>query len=366
MSALDSYLISLGIKGQDDVLAIMDNIRKQGDKLSQKKNTVNLETKPQKSKGVLKEKEPISGKDKIESKEKTSAIDKVKNIQKEKASSIDKELKLPKRKASAIDKELKQPKGKKTTPEEIVEKTKNETDKIKQAQQQSQDDTKKNTLLQNEAVKKFSGSVLKFAGAASSLDPTATISSVTEALGTSFSGISVLGVSLGRLPEGIAAVGNASLGMAKNALEMAKSSTAAYHQLADRNAFVSNYGNQVTERGGMSRNEMSELVGAISGSMGKIQQPLADELNKLTGTKDAGALARVGSGNWESTGTDKGWMLQQLSNGMQGLPPSIKQRFQAQLLKNNASEIQDMPEGSEQKAARYNAAQFSDRNEKLQ
>jgi len=95
--------------------------------------------------------------------------------------------------------------------------------------------------------------------------------------------------------------------------------------------------------------------------MGRIGKPLADEINKLIGTKDTRALARVGAGDWESTGTDKGWMLGQISSSFQGLPPSMKQKLQAALLKNYSSEIQDMAPG--QAAVQQSAATFANMEE---
>lgn len=212
------------------------------------------------------------------------------------------------------------------------------------------------------AAEKFTGGVQNFASAAASLDPTATIESVTSALGTSLSGISVLGVSLGRLPEGIAAIANSTLSMAKNSVEMAKQATAAFYQLTVRNAAASHYGGRVTTGGPLSRNERAMFIDALSGSMGRIGQPLADEINKLIGKKDTRALARVGAGDWESTGTDKGWMLGQISSSFAGLPPSVRQKLQASLLKNFAGEIQDMAPG--QADIQRGAAAWTDMEEK--
>lgn len=212
----------------------------------------------------------------------------------------------------------------------------------------------------SKAVDKFSGGAKDIASAASSLDPTATISSITSALGTTLSGISVFGVSLGRLPEGVAAIANSTLSMAKNSIDMAKQSTAAYHQLATRNAAAEHYGGMV-DAGPMSRNERAMFIDAVSNSMGRIGKPLAEELNKLIGNKDTRALARAGAGDWESTGTDKGWLLGQVSSSFQGLPPSIKQKLQAALLKNYSSEIQGMMPG--QVEAQGQAAKWADMEE---
>jgi len=101
--------------------------------------------------------------------------------------------------------------------------------------------------------------------------------------------------------------------------------------------------------------------------MGKVQRPLADAINKLLAGADnfnTQALARVASGNWASTGTDEGWMLQQLSDAFQGLPPSIAQKFQASLLtKYGADMIQKTNEKIGESAAQQANAAWQNRDE---
>lgn len=300
MPQLDNYLVTMGMKGQNLVLSQMEKIRKTGKALSKSKTVVDLVAKAGKGAG-------------------------------------------------------------RSAPEKIVEDERKENEKVKRNHRQEEGEEKKNTSKLRDAVGRFGNGVQTFASSASSIDPVAAITGFTSALGTSLSGISVLGIGLGRLPEGIAAISNSALTMAKNAVDMGKQATAAYHQLADRNAAAEHYGGRVGQ-GPMSRNERAMFIDAVSGSMGKIQQPLADEINKLVGKKDTRALARVAAGDWESTGTDKGWMLGQLSSSFQGLPPSIKQKLQASLLKSNAGEIQGITD--EQYGAQANAGRLADMEEK--
>jgi hypothetical protein len=312
MPQLDNYLVSLGMKGQNVVLSTMDKIRKKGGDLTKKKTVVPLSVKtgPTKTDKTITPEKPTPGQNAPG---------------------------RPSRKSDA-------PTETSTPPSPFSAPPSEGNKKFRQA------------------AEKFGGGVKDFASAASTLDPVATISSVKSAIGTSLSGISVLGVSLGRLPEGIAAIANSTLSMAKNSVDMAKQSTAAFHQLTTRNAAAGFYGKEVTEKGPLSRNERAMFIDAVSGSTGKIQKPLADEINKLIGAKDTWALARAGAGDWESTGTDKGWMLGQISSSFQGLPPSIKQKLQASLLKNYSSEIQDMAPG--QVDVQRRAATFADQEEK--
>ena len=303
MPQLDNYLVSLGMKGQNVVLSTMDKIRKKGGDLSKKKTTVELTAKT------------TSKKTAAPGTEKPGA-------------------------ESGSEKPTTRTPKPGITPGAPLEPPPTKSDKKFSV-----------------AVDKFHGGARDIANAASSLDPAAAVSGITSAIGTSLSGISVLGVSLGRLPEGIAAIANSTLSMAKNSTDMAKQATAAFHQLTIRNAAAETYGEKITKEGPLSRNERAMFIDAVSNSMGRIGKPLAEEINKLVGQKDTRALARVGAGDWESTGTDKGWMLGQISSSFAGLPPSIKQKLQAALLKNYSGEIQNMTPG--QAAVQQNAATFA-------
>lgn len=313
MPQLDNYLVSLGLKGQNVVLSVMDKIRKKGGDLTKKKTTVTLAAK-------------------VEPKKKRAGI-------------VPGEEEKPKPAAP----------GEKPKPAAPGEKPKPAAPGGTPVEKFPFPDEKPNKKF-SAAVDKFHYGAKDIASAASSLDPVAAISGITSALGQSLSGISVLGVSLGRLPEGIASIANSTLSMAKNSIDMAKQATAAYHGLMTRNAAAETYGREITKEGPLSRNERAMFIDAVSNSMGRIGKPLAEEINKLVNTKDTRALARAGAGDWESTGTDKGWMLGQISSSFQGLPPSIKQKLQAALLKNYSSEIQDMAPG--QAGVQRSAAAF--------
>ena len=322
MPQLDNYLVSLGLKGQKVVLSVMDKIQKKGKDLTKKKTTVPLAVKtvPDKDKKTAPEEKPEPGK---------------------------RSPGKPSEKPAFVP-------GKRSPGKP--------SEKPAFVPGPSFSDQEKTNKRFSAAVDKFHGGAKDIASAASSLDPAATISSVTSAVGTSLSGLSFATISLGRLPEGIAHMANAALSMAKNSVDMAKQATAAYHALASRNAAAEHYGGMVGA-GPMSRNERAMFIDVVSNSMGRIQKPLADEINKLVGTKDTRALARASAGDWESTGTDKGWMLGQLSSSFGGLPPSIRQKLQAELLKNYSGEIQEMKPGSEQDIAQRKARSFTDLEE---
>ena len=230
---------------------------------------------------------------------------------------------------------------------------------------------KENIGTFGKGVQSFGNAIKGFANSASSFDPLTVVKAATTGIGESLSGISILGNTFGNLPKGIAEVTNALVDMASGALKMAKESAAGAYNLKTRNATTAYYENrkyngstfegESLNKDGMSRSENSQLVMEIAGAYGRIQKPMMTVLNQLVQDKDTASLGRVASGNWQSTGTDKGWMLQQISNQTQGLPPSIAQAIQSSLLKSNSDLIQEKT--ADQKSAQSTNAGFVDRAE---
>ena len=218
-------------------------------------------------------------------------------------------------------------------------------DKKDQKKDQKKDDAQ-NSETMGKAVKKFGNHTDKFAHAAATLSPSSFIQTIASTL--PFLGAAAMA--------------------AGGAMESAKSSTAGAYELSKRNTATNYYGGDKIRgrasenQGSLSNSEHAMFVSAVSGSMGKIQKPLADAINGLIGKKDTRALARVAAGDWESTGTDKGWMASQIMSGMEGLPPSIKQKIQASMLKNFSGEIQDVT--GDQTARQGRAAYYENAQEK--
>lgn len=216
---------------------------------------------------------------------------------------------------------------------------------------------RKNNKKFSENINKFASGSKEFVKGVAHFDPVAavqqTISSTGSALGAMAKTIPVIGDYIKDLPNGVADITNTFVGMGAGALQMAKESTAGQYAISNRNETMRYYGGGGIGQGGMSRAQHSELIMTISGSFGKIQKPLQETVNKLVESKNTEALSRVSGGNWASTGTDKGWFLQQISNETSGLPPSIAQAIQNSMLKSNADLIQE--KGEEKGAQRLNA-----------
>jgi len=220
------------------------------------------------------------------------------------------------------------------------------TGKAAPAEQTSEQ--RKEEKIQKENNNKFSRGIKTFADSArtmkssvESFDPVGAVKGLITASGEALSNITIAGFGVGNLPKGLAEFANTMVSMSAGAIEMAKSSSATQYGLSNRNATTGYYGGEGIGQGGMSRAQHSELVMAISGSFGRIQKPFQETVNKLVESKNTEALARVAGGNWASTGEDRGWFLQQISNETAGLPPTIAQAIQNSLLRSNKDLIQD-------------------------
>lgn len=208
-------------------------------------------------------------------------------------------------------------------------------------EQKEEKTQKENNNKFSKGIKTFADSARTMKSSVESFDPVGAVKGLITASGEALSNITIAGFGVGNLPKGLAEFANTMVSMSAGAIEMAKNSSATQYALSNRNATTRYYGGEGIGQGGMSRAQHSELVMAISGSFGRIQKPFQDTVNKLVESKNTEALARVAGGNWASTGTDKGWFLQQIANETQGLPPSIAQAIQNSLLKSNADLIQD-------------------------
>jgi hypothetical protein len=215
-------------------------------------------------------------------------------------------------------------------------------DKLSGKSSEPEKEKSNNELIK--AGKKMGGAADKFAHAAATLDPAALVHSIAATL------------------PFLGAVAAAGAG----ALASAKSSTFAAYDLSKRDEATKFYGGERDgtkgiNQGTMSYAERSQMTQAIAGSMGKLQQPLLNEINRLSGKKDISALTSAASGDWQSTGTDKGWMLQKVMDGMGDLPPSIKQKFASSMLSQNSNLIQDST--ADQRAKQGAAAYYKNSEE---
>jgi hypothetical protein len=90
-------------------------------------------------------------------------------------------------------------------------------------------------------------------------------------------------------------------------------------------------------RSDIGKAEQAGIASAISGSMGKVTNEFAQEVGKLfvseDGKKkyDVAQSTELAKGNFGALGTDKGFFMQQISNGFGAMPPSMKQKLTSQM-----------------------------------
>jgi len=328
---LDKFLVTMGVKGQDVVLATMDKIQK-------KKNAV---------------KKPF----KVQMQSQMTGARQEKKLPEERRG-----FDFP-RKAKDASNDL--------------EKFRKSTEKGTSAQNKENKETEKAVGLAKKTGKNAKQGAANAAGAASSLNPVSFLKTMASLPGEALSAIPFIG-GIGKALSG--AVGMATEA-ASGALNSAKENASKYYGLSQRNASSAYYGGDINfskKQNGLSSQagsyqsvsgnyapkERAELIASVSGVFGKIQKPLASTLSKMIqgNQYDVGALSRVSSGDWRSTGTDKGFFLQKLADSFGDLPPTIAQKFQSRLLENyGAGEIQKSTE--EQRGAQATTGAWESKDE---
>jgi hypothetical protein len=223
----------------------------------------------------------------------------------------------------------------------------------KEKERKKKEEDEKANKKQEKNVDKFGRKVDNFGRAISDFSPVSMIRAGLSELAK----ITVLGAG--------AAIAGAGLAIAAKTIGMAKTYSAAQYGLQKRDAAAQYYGANIEfKRNRFSNEEMAMLRTGIGQAYGRIQQPLADAINEFTRTNqyDPTALMKVVAGNWRTTGTDTGWMLQKMTDSLGDLPPSIVQKIQASLLRRYGAEEIQKTTPEQRQAQSFNAA-WVNRNE---
>jgi hypothetical protein len=331
MPQLDKYLVTMGIQGQDLVLSQMEKIRKTGKTISKSKINPNLSAK-----GGTASPSAVKG---SANKGDTESVIKKTSPEKDTINRSSKELKTFAKDLGNGNKKVKQ--------------FSKEVDAGVKEQKKS---TKLNKDTLNKHYEKSKEAASSLLQGATSMSPASLAHSIAKLPGALHLGTAgkIAGAGLG-----------AATVSATGALDIAKNAVKSSYELSQRNSATTYYGGDKLNRGNMSNNEKAQLVMSVSSAFGKLQKPMQDVLNKLSPQKDTGALARVASGDWRSTGTDKGFFLQKLSDSFGDLPPSISQKFQARLLEGYGGEIQNATGIQKQTQGRTAGVEISDETKNL-
>ena len=186
-----------------------------------------------------------------------------------------------------------------------------------------------------------------FLKASTTFDPVAVaqhaITGGGKLLGAVAALIPVVGGYLKDLPPAIAEATNASISMGVGALEIAKQAASGQWGLQQRNSTVDYYGggdvNSEAKNAGVSRNEYATLMMKVASSNGQLDKSLKEMITGLAKTKDTEQLGNVASGNFASTGTTKGWMMDQIMASLGNVPPEIRQAMMKPLLSQISGEM---------------------------
>jgi len=213
---------------------------------------------------------------------------------------------------------------------------------------------KKQDKIQKDNTNKFSNGINKFNNGAKNIlassknfDPVAlaqtAITGTGKAFGAAAAAIPAVGAYLKDIPPALAEATNSMVSMGVGALEMAKQAASGQWGLQSRDTTVSHFGggdvNKEAVNAGISNNEYANLMMKVASSNGKLNGSLKEMITELAKTKDTEQLGNVASGNFASTGTTKGWMMQQIMDSMGNVPPEIRQKMTAALLPQMSGDI---------------------------
>ena len=321
---LEEYFVSIGVKGQKYVLSTIDKVKKDAKSLSKVNASLDL------GKGNINKAITAAGK----------TIPSMKQL-------------------TGQGQPTGQPSGQGQPTEQPLSPEQKKSDK----------EEKDNTNRFKKSADMISGAMQSFAHSSAGLNPVEFLKGITLAAGKGLSGLTFMTASIGNIPELVATLATTSLSQVTAALESGKQATAATYAQQQRNTTVDYYGGGDVKSdataAGMSNSEYSQMIMQIVGSNGKLDKSLKSMVDELAKTKDANALGNVASGNFASTGTTKGWIMQQIMDSMGNVPPEFRQKMTKALL----PQMQDEIMGNKGQGARSQAAGYANtaeaQNEKL-
>lgn len=193
-------------------------------------------------------------------------------------------------------------------------------------------ETQKQENKLGEASKAAGNELLGLARAASTLDPGTTLTAITSTLGRAAAALPVPIIS--GFAAAAAEVASAGIAAASGALSAVKSAIPVAIDTAEkrgRQAFFGGGAFKGNER--LSLGEQSAVLEGAVAKFGKFNNNFASSVNRLVkGNVDLQQLQQVTSGNFNALGTDKGFFLNKIASQFSGLPPSIAQELQSQLM----------------------------------
>jgi len=186
--------------------------------------------------------------------------------------------------------------------------------------------------------RKVADGLNNLAASATSLDPTRFTSGLIDAVGDMTSkfasSIPVVGGFLSAMGGYATEMTKMSSGMAANSLSMIKNAQSVAIDTMEKRGRAAYFGGGTLQNKGYALAERSGIVESIASKYGKfVGSNLEKSVNRLfANNPDIEQATAVAGGNFRALGTDKGYFLQQISDSLGNLPPSMSQELQSQLL----------------------------------
>jgi len=189
-----------------------------------------------------------------------------------------------------------------------------------------------------QGVKSASDELKGLANSASSLDPTqfttGVIDSMKNVTQKFSSAIPVLGSVLSGMADYAGEMTKIGANMATNSLNAIKHAQSAAIDTLEKRGRIEYLGGRETIGKQYSLQEQSAIIEQVASRFGKFQgTKLSGTINELfKNAPDIQQATAIAAGDYKSLGTDKGYFLQQISDSLGNLPPSMGQEIQNQLL----------------------------------
>jgi len=232
-------------------------------------------------------------------------------------------------------------------------------DKSKEPPKKPETETEKSAALIKEKARGASDELNNLAKSASSFNPTQfsmgildTVRGVANKLAIGTGG--ALGGAWGKgaaeaataVTDSMAELINTGAQMATNALsEIKNAQVSAIDTMQKESRFKYYGGGALAGNQRFTLAEKSGIVEAVSSRFGKVGSDLSKAIDKLlAGNTDMQQASEIASGNFQALGTDQGYFLQQISDSIGNLPPTMKQAIQAQLIPMAQGQLIQQPE----------------------
>lgn len=213
-----------------------------------------------------------------------------------------------------------------------INKEKKEFSKPSKANVSAKEETAKEESKLGSAAKGAGAAIMDLAKSASTLDPSAVLHSVTSSLGKAISAIPIPLIS--GVGEAIAEAGSLAINAATGSVSAVKSALGTALETYEKQSRIKSLGGSNLNNSNLTLGQQSAVVEGAANRFGKISKEYGNTIKGLIDANvDLQQTMALTQGNFMSLGSDKGFFYQQIANQFSGLPPTIAQTLNNQLIK---------------------------------